>query len=224
MPASDFERDGVALRENAVDVAIIATLAEEFDAAGVRIGARSFDLSPTIRALIGPEGALGRRARELSGAPPRPVRVLAFDKTPDANWHLPWHQDRVIAVKRRVVLAGFGTWTIKGGQPHVEAPAGLLEKMFNLRLHLDDCDAGNGALKVLPGTHRLGRLSDAEVKSAAVKGQAILCEVKAGGLLAMKALALHASDASTSPRRRRVLHVDYCWGELPNELDWALDA
>lgn len=224
MPALDFERDGVTLRENAVDAAIIATLAEEFEAAGVRVGARPFDLSPTIRALIGPEGALGRSACELSGAPPRPVRVLAFDKTPDANWHLPWHQDRVIAVKRRVELADFGTWTVKGGQPHVEAPASLLEKMFNLRLHLDDCDAGNGALKVLPGTHRLGRLSDAEVRSAAATRQAILCEVKAGGFSAMKALALHASDASTSPRRRRVLHVDYCWGELAKELDWALDV
>jgi hypothetical protein len=221
LPAFDFERDGVALRENAVDANIIAALAEEFDAAGVRVGARPFDLSPTIRALIGPEGALGRRARELSGAVPRPVRVLAFDKTPDANWHLPWHQDRVIAVKHRVELAGFGTWTV---QPHVEAPASLLEKMFNLRLHLDDCDAGNGALKVLPGTHHLGRLSDAKVKKEAASRQAILCEARAGGLLAMKALVLHASDASASPRRRRVLHVDYCWGELPKELDWALDA
>lgn len=218
----DFERDGVALSENAVGADIVTKLAEEFAAAGVRVGARPFELSATVRTLIGPDGALGRRARELSGAAPRPVRVLAFDKTPDANWHLPWHQDRVIAVKRRIDLEGFGTWTVKGGRPHVEAPASLFEKMFNLRLHLDDCDAGNGALKVLPGTHRLGRLSDAEVKAAAAKGEAILCEVKAGGLLAMKALALHASDASTSQRRRRVLHVDYCWGELPKELDWAL--
>lgn len=222
MAAFDFERDGVALRENAVGADVIAKLAEEFDAAGVRVGARPFELSSTVKALIGPQGALGLSARELAGGTPRPVRVLAFDKTPDANWHLPWHQDRVIAVKRRVELEGFGTWTVKGGLPHVEAPASLLVTMFNLRLHLDDCDAGNGALKILPGTHRLGRLSDAEVKMAAAKGRAILCEVKAGGLLVMKALALHASDASISHRRRRVLHVDYCWGELPKELDWAL--
>lgn len=220
----DFERDGVALSENAVGADVVTKLAEEFEVAGVRIGARPFELSSTVKALIGPEGALGRWARELTSAAPRPVRVLAFDKTPDANWHLPWHQDRVIAVKRRVDLEGFGTWTIKGGQPHVEAPAKLLEKMFNLRLHLDDCDAGNGALKVLTGTHRLGRLSDAEVKAAAAKGRAVLCEVKAGGVLAMKALALHASDASTSQRRRRVLHIDYCWGDLPKELDWALGS
>ena len=220
----DFERDGVALFDAAVGADILKGLADEFDTAGVRIGARPFDLSPVVKALIGPNGVLGKRARELTSASPRPVRVLAFDKTPAANWHLPWHQDRVIAVKQRVDLDGFGTWTVKGGQPHVEAPASLLERMFNLRLHVDDCDAGNGALKVLPGTHRLGRLSDAEVKDAAVRGQATLCVVKAGGILAMKALALHASDASTSARRRRVLHVDYCWGDLPKELEWALDA
>lgn len=219
----DFERDGVALRESAVGADILRELADEFEATGVRVGARPFALSPTIKELIGPEGALGQRARELAGIAARPVRVLAFDKTPDANWHLPWHQDRVIAVKTRVDLDGFGTWTVKGGQPHVEAPVSLLETMFNLRLHLDDCDAGNGALKVLLGTHRLGRLNDAQVKQAAATGRATLCTVKAGGLLAMKALALHASDATTSPRRRRVLHVDYCWGGLPKELDWALE-
>lgn len=181
-------------------------------------------MSPTVKDLIGAAGILGLRARELAGVPVRPVRVLAFDKTPAANWHLPWHQDRVIAVRRRVDLAGFGTWTVKGGQPHVEAPASLLEKMFNLRLHIDDCDAGNGALKVVLGSHRLGRLSDIEVKEAAAKGKATLCAVRAGGVLAMKALTLHASDASTSLRSRRVLHVDYCWGALPKELDWALDG
>lgn len=220
----DFERDGVALREDAVSADILQKLAEEFEATGVRVGARPFALSPTVTHLIGPEGALGQGARELAGASVRPVRVLAFDKTPDANWHLPWHQDRVIAVKRRVYLDGFGTWTVKGGQPHVEAPASLLEKMFNLRLHLDDCDAGNGALKVVLGTHRLGRLSDTQVKEAAARGRTMVCAVKAGGRLAMKTLTLHASDASTSARRRRVLHVDYCWGDLPKELDWALEV
>ena len=32
-----------------------------------------------------------------------------------------------------------------------------------MRLHLDDSLADNGPLRVLPGTHRLGRLSDVEI-------------------------------------------------------------
>lgn len=219
----DFERDGVAVSEAVVGTDILRKLADEFEEAGVRIGARPFDLSPTIRALVEPEGILTRQARALAGQNSRPVRVLAFDKTPLANWHLPWHQDRVIAVKKRADLAGFGTWTIKNGQHHVEAPARLLEKMFNLRLHIDDCDATNGALKVVPGTHRLGRLNDGQVREVAAKRMAATCAVLAGEVLAMKALTIHASDASSSPRRRRVLHVDYCFGELPKELAWALE-
>lgn len=219
----DFERDGVAISADVVGADILQRLAEEFEAAGVRVGARPFALSPTIRELIAAEGILTLKAKEWSNAKARPVRVLAFDKTPEANWHLPWHQDRVIAVKRRVDLPDYGHWTVKNGEPHVEAPAPLLEAMFNLRLHIDDCDAENGALKVIRGSHRLGRLTDAQVREAAARGQAQTCAVAAGGLLAMKALTLHASDASQAPRRRRVLHVDYCFGELPRELQWALD-
>ncbi|WP_119272728.1 phytanoyl-CoA dioxygenase family protein [Taklimakanibacter deserti] len=220
----DYERDGVALSPGVVGVDILEKLAEEFDEAGVRVGARPFALSPVIRQLVMPEGILTRKAKEWACADARPVRVLAFDKRPEANWHLPWHQDRVIAVKRRIDLADYGNWTVKNGQPHVEAPARLLETMFNLRLHIDDCDAENGALKVIRGSHRLGRLSDAQVREAAARGPAMICAAPAGGILAMKALTLHASDASKSPRRRRVLHVDYCFGKLPDGLDWALDV
>jgi ectoine hydroxylase-related dioxygenase (phytanoyl-CoA dioxygenase family) len=187
--------------------------------AGVRIGARPFALSPVIRELLAPSSILTLLAGQWADGPARPVRVLAFD----ANWHLPWHQDRVIAVKERIDVPGFGNWTVKNGQHHVEAPADLLATMFNLRLHIDDCDAANGALKVVPGSHRHGRLTDAEVRNTALKGPAVTCLVAAGGVLAMKALTIHASDASSTPRRRRVLHVDYCSGELPKELDWALE-
>lgn len=220
----DYEQDGVAVSPGVVGADMLEKLAEEFEAEGVRVGARPFALSATIRQLLKPEGILTQKAKAWAGARARPVRVLAFDKTPEANWHLPWHQDRVIAVKRRVDLPDYGNWTVKNGQPHVEAPARLLETMFNLRLHIDDCDAENGALKVIRGSHRLGRLSDAQVREIAARGPAAICGVPAGGVLAMKALTLHASDASSAPRRRRVLHVDYCCGKLPDGLAWALDV
>ena len=31
----------------------------------------------------------------------RPVRVIAFNKTEGNNWTLPWHQDRVVALRER---------------------------------------------------------------------------------------------------------------------------
>ena len=43
------------------------------------------------------------------------VRGLFFDKTPTANWNLPWHQDLTIAVRARREVPGFGPWTPKEG-------------------------------------------------------------------------------------------------------------
>ena len=40
-------------------------------------------------------------ARALLGSSARPVKVTVFDKTPAANWKVPWHQDLTIAVRER---------------------------------------------------------------------------------------------------------------------------
>jgi hypothetical protein len=69
-------------------------------------------------------------ATRLAGRPARMVRILAFDKTPETNWGVPWHQDRTVAVKRRVDVDGFGPWSVKAGMPHVVPPEALLEAMF----------------------------------------------------------------------------------------------
>lgn len=42
------------------------------------------------------------------GEDARPVRAILFDKTPQANWSLGWHQDRTIAVRERRETCGFG--------------------------------------------------------------------------------------------------------------------
>ena len=82
------------------------------------------------------------------------VRGLFFDKTPTANWNLPWHQDVTIAVKERREVAGFGPWTKKAGIHHAHAPADLLARMITVRIHLDPCGRENGPMRVLPGLHR----------------------------------------------------------------------
>src|SRR5687767_10714450 len=50
------------------------------------------------------------------------VRAILFDKTPDANWKVAWHQDATIAVRERRDVAGFYPWSVKGGIPHVQPP------------------------------------------------------------------------------------------------------
>ena len=52
--------------------------------------------SEAVRALVEP--VLGERSF--------PVRGILFDKIPDANWKVPWHQDVTIAVDDRVEAEG----------------------------------------------------------------------------------------------------------------------
>jgi ectoine hydroxylase-related dioxygenase (phytanoyl-CoA dioxygenase family) len=149
-----------------------------------------------------------------------PVRALFFDKLPRANWSVPWHQDFTIAVAERVEVPDFAGWSVKEGVIHVQAPAGILEKMVTLRLHLDDCDEENGALRVIRGSHRHGKLADADVERWKETGEVVTCAVPKGGVLLMRPLLLHASSPAKRPCHRRVLHLEYAAEPLPPGLRW----
>jgi ectoine hydroxylase-related dioxygenase (phytanoyl-CoA dioxygenase family) len=89
-----------------------------------------------------------------------------------------------------------------------------------VRIHLDDADETNGALRVLPGSHRLGRLSAERIQELRPKEAEHLCTACACDALLMRPLLLHASSRSTSDRHRRVLHIEYAAFSLPDELQW----
>ncbi len=152
----------------------------------------------------------------------QPVRAILFDKTPDANWKVAWHQDLTIAVQQRCELPGYGPWSVKDGIVHVQPPVSLLERMVTLRLHLDETPAANGALRVVPGSHRHGRLDAGAIADLRGTGPEHVCEARAGDVLFMKPLLLHASSASEAPGHRRIVHVEYaCPDLLHPSLDWA---
>jgi ectoine hydroxylase-related dioxygenase (phytanoyl-CoA dioxygenase family) len=108
--------------------------------------------------------------------------------------------------------------------PHVSPPQALLEAMFSLRLHLDDCGPQNGPLKIIPGSHRLGRLPIRDVLDLGKREAARTCLAAAGDILAMKALTVHASDPAATPGHRRVLHLGFSTADLPPPLEWAVDV
>jgi hypothetical protein len=56
----------------------------------------------------------------ILGGQALPVRGILFDKTPGANWKVPWHQDVTIAVVEKFDVEGFGPWSTKAGVPHVQ--------------------------------------------------------------------------------------------------------
>jgi ectoine hydroxylase-related dioxygenase (phytanoyl-CoA dioxygenase family) len=85
---------------------------------------------------------------------------------------------------------------------------------------LDDCDASNGALKVIAGSHRSGKIPPGEIARWTAGDAPVICEVPKGGALLLRPLLLHASSPAESPRHRRVLHLEYTTQPLPNGLTW----
>jgi hypothetical protein len=149
-----------------------------------------------------------------------PVRGILFDKIPEANWKVPWHQDVTIAVQERVETEGFGPWSTKAGILHVQPPVAVLEGMISIRLHLDKCDESNGALQVIPKSHRLGRILEGDIPTVLARSRPKVCAVERGGALLMRPLLLHASSASEAPTHRRVIHLDFAAKQLRPPLKW----
>ena len=149
-----------------------------------------------------------------------PVRSILFDKTPEENWPVLWHQDLTIAVQEKVEINGYGPWSIKNGIPHVQQPVELLRNMVTLRIHLDDTPKENGALIVMPKSHLLGK-GPAENIREQTSESAITCECTAGDVLLMSPLLFHSSKRSEKPDRRRIIHIEYARrSDLDSRLDW----
>ncbi|MCX6856868.1 MAG: phytanoyl-CoA dioxygenase family protein [Verrucomicrobia bacterium] len=151
---------------------------------------------------------------------PRPVRGIYFDKSPSANWLVAWHQDLTITVTHQEEVPGFGPWSKKDGLIHVQPPVELLQSMITLRLHLDDTDESNGALRVLPSSHIHGRLAAADIARLRETTPEVTCRASRGDALLMRPLLLHASGRSTSEGHRRILHIEYAGCDLPQGLRW----
>jgi ectoine hydroxylase-related dioxygenase (phytanoyl-CoA dioxygenase family) len=96
----------------------------------------------------------------------------------------------------------------------------VLENMLSVRLHLDACGEENGALRVVPGSHQLGRIPEDEIPSARHNLPERVCAVGVGGALLMRPLLLHASSPSRAPEHRRVIHLDFAAVQLPLGMNW----
>ena len=167
-----------------VGAAISAT--DPFDP-GYRLLRRAFDraeiaaLTPVLARI--PSSAAGRRwaGRDLAALlqmpPMQPVarklaellpdmaiiHAVAFRKDADANWFVPAHQDRSIPVPSVALPPGFEHVTRKPDGWQAEAPVELLARMRNCRIFVDRATINDGPLEVLAGSHRRGRIEQAEI-------------------------------------------------------------
>ncbi|MEL6190207.1 MAG: phytanoyl-CoA dioxygenase family protein [Myxococcota bacterium] len=174
--------------------------------------------SPALRELASAPQMLAG-ASSLLGGRAFPVRAHLFVKSPSRSWGVPWHQDRVVAVERRVDALGFEGWSRKAGVDHALAPDDVLRRMVALRLHLLSCPSPSGGLEVIAGTHH--RSLDRVERERAVEGAPVVdLSGHTGAVLAMRPLLLHRSLRPSAGRRRVVLHVEYACGSLPRPLEW----
>ena len=186
-----------------------------WDQAGIRL--RGME---GLRPFLASTGAIGCCAASVLGGGCRPVRAILFDKTPETNWALGWHQDRTIAVKERVAVDGFGPRSVKSGMLHVEPPFDLLAGMVTLRLHLDSVPAGNAPLLIASGSHKFGRIAAGDVQQVVQRCGTVACLAEPGDIWVYATPILHASEAAVAPSRRRVLQVDFAAEQLPGGLEW----
>lgn len=226
----EIARFGFSVIQDAIDVEAIGALLEEVERvtanefashrAGKVFGIRNLlNVLPSARGLAN-NGFIRSLVKRVLGNDSRVVRGMFFDKHKDANWKVAWHQDLTIAVRQRLNVTGYGPWSMKAGIPHVQPPVPVLENMLTLRLHLDDTDEANGALRVLPGSHKHGRLKAEDIQSWQERDEIVSCEVAKGGAMLMRPLLLHASSTAKHPRHRRVLHFEYSSSGLPEGLEW----
>lgn len=145
--------------------------------------------------------ALGNRAV--------PIDATFFDKHARANWTVPGHQDRIVAVggttKRK--------HRIRDGIAYAELASETLAGLVALRIHFDATDADTGALCVVPGSHRNGVMTNGQILEVPLD-RYVPCAAGAGDVLVLRPLLLHRSSPSRGDGQRRVLHVVYATNEL----------
>ncbi|NII85103.1 MULTISPECIES: phytanoyl-CoA dioxygenase family protein [unclassified Pedobacter] len=147
------------------------------------------------------------------------VKSIYFDKPETSNWFVSYHQDLTISVNQKVEIAGFGPYTNKHKQFAVQPPLDILESNFTIRIHLDDTNEENGALKVIANSHRKSIYRPETINWNVEKE--ISCNIKRGGVMIMKPLLLHSSGRTTNNQKRRVIHLEFSNKILPKELKWS---
>ncbi|MEZ5776288.1 MAG: phytanoyl-CoA dioxygenase [Hyphomicrobiaceae bacterium] len=145
----------------------------------------------------------------------RPVRAVLFDKGEDENRRRGWHQDHAMVVMKRADLPGIERWD----RAIHELSTPLLEAMVSVRCHLDGCVREEEMLRVVPGSHMLGRIAAADARElAAVLGSTAL-DAAPGDVYVLAKAIVHSSHAADH-WHRRVLQVDYANVALPDGLQW----
>jgi ectoine hydroxylase-related dioxygenase (phytanoyl-CoA dioxygenase family) len=224
-----LQQEGYAIIDNVFSEAEVAAIIETIDnidtsGAAFRKTSDLFAIRRFVKEVPG-IGAFIFTSRlraiidELFGADYFLVKSIYFDKPAKSNWFVAYHQDLTISVDQKKQVEGFDQWTVKNDQFAVQPPVTLLENIFTIRIHLDDTDENNGALKIVPGSHHKGIYRPETIDWS--KEKEVVCTVPPGGIIIMQPLLLHASNRTVNNNKRRVIHLEFSNQLLPGGLQWA---
>ena len=220
-----IEQDGYETTPEVFDQVEVGAIVKEIQHLGLagKFGVRQvlYD-HPSLTELVMSEKLLAILCRHLKGLPTC-IKSIYFDKPPKANWIVNWHQDLTINVDRKIELQNYNNWRTKPERVVVQPDVDLLENIVTLRIRLDDCGPENGALRVIPSSHRNGviQINDWVMENWGIRRDSeVICSGSAGSVLVMKPLLLHASRRSINSARRRIIHLEFTDQELPTGLKW----
>ena len=189
-----------------------------------RAGARHLLGCPAVASLARDPRLVAIASASL-GKEARPFGATLFDKSARSNWLVVWHQDTALPLRERRVVAGWGPWSVKAGVVYAHAPAEALARVVALRVHLDDSTSDNGPLRVIPGSHALGVLSDAQIHDLAGCTESVECVAPRGSVVMMRPLLVHSSSKVATSASRRVIHIEYAAAvALPGGLELGATA
>lgn len=150
------------------------------------------------------------------------VQCTLFRKTHFRNWKVALHQDLGVPVAELVHHPALSGWSQKEGGLFVQPHTDMLDGMLVARLHVDACGVNDGPLRVVPGSHRMGRLSPQRAAELRRREGEVDCEAQPGDVLVMKPLLLHASSKARRPSgMRRVLHFLFGPADPGYGLRWS---
>lgn len=220
---SEYQHNGFVLLKNIITAEKITQLITELTVFNQSINHYGIRLLmskiPSIAELAN-SAPLLTIAQDFLGKNAKPIRSVFFDKIPQANWNVAWHQDTSIAVSTKTNIADFKLWTEKQGVPHVQPPEKYLANILTLRVHLDTTTHENGALRVIAKSHQNGRIKTANIAKLIEHNEAISCHANAGDVLLMNPLLLHSSRKAITATHRRIIHLEYSAMDLPTPLTW----
>jgi ectoine hydroxylase-related dioxygenase (phytanoyl-CoA dioxygenase family) len=218
--SKQIQNQGFALCPSVLDEKTIAQLTQQLDTEANIYALRDvFNKYPIVKQLVQSK-PIQQLVQSVLGENAFPVKALYFNKALGHNWNVAWHQDLNITVKQQIYMNGFHRWSTKQGIFHVQPPVSLLENMLTLRIHLDDASADNGALRIISGSHKHGKIGKEDLSHKIKQDAVVICEARAGDVLLMRPLLLHASHKNLSLKQRRVIHIEFAAQALPEPLQW----